>query len=88
MCSTERNNAVTDYDLEEYPMFSSKTGTAQTGQFVDEKELIHGWEISYAPSDNPRIAMSVFIENGQSGYYAGYVSREFYKFWFDTYQSQ
>ncbi len=85
MCSTERNNAVTDYDLEAYPMFSSKTGTAQTGQFVDEKELIHGWEISYAPSDDPRIAMSVFIENGQSGYYAGYVSREFYKFWFDTY---
>ncbi|MDR0724369.1 MAG: hypothetical protein LBF23_04210, partial [Endomicrobium sp.] len=41
---------------------SGKTGTAQNPHKKD-----HAWFISYAPSDNPEIAVAVIVENGGSG---------------------
>jgi penicillin-binding protein 2 len=80
-CAAKRDNSVTQYDPKKYVDVSVKTGTAETGQMKNGKEVIHSWEISFAPSDKPEIAMSVFIENGQHGYHGGYISREFYKSW-------
>jgi penicillin-binding protein 2 len=80
-CSAGRDNGFTGYDIKKYPQVSEKTGTAETGQMKDGQEVIHAWEITFTPSDKPEIAMSVFVENGGYGYYAGIISREFYKTW-------
>ena len=42
---------------------AGKTGTAEAGG--DE---IHSWFISFAPADDPEIAVAVIVENGQEGY--------------------
>lgn len=41
---------------------AGKTGTAQNPHGQD-----HGWFISYAPLDNPKIAVAVLVENGGYG---------------------
>ncbi|MCF8024308.1 MAG: penicillin-binding protein 2 [Desulfobacteraceae bacterium] len=61
---------------EEIPI-SGKTGTAQLvgrrsddlaeGEEFDRKHLPHAWFVGYAPSHNPRIAVSVLIEHGEGG---------------------
>ncbi|MFO7807261.1 MAG: penicillin-binding protein 2 [Candidatus Moraniibacteriota bacterium] len=43
---------------------SAKTGTAQFGG----EDKTHSWFISFAPYDNPEIAMAVFIEGGGEGH--------------------
>lgn len=40
-----------------------KTGTAEVGQ----GQTPHSWFIGYAPSDNPRVAVAVILENKGSG---------------------
>jgi penicillin-binding protein 2 len=53
-----------------------KTGTAQvyslkgekySASKVDERLRDHAWFIAYAPADNPRVALSVLVENGGFG---------------------
>jgi penicillin-binding protein 2 len=80
-CAAKGNNPITKYDTKIYPEVSEKTGTAETGQMKNGKEIIHGWEITFTPSTSPEIAMSVFLENGHHGWHGGYISREFYKWW-------
>jgi penicillin-binding protein 2 len=55
---------------------SGKTGTAQVFNLkgstyvesqVAERLRDHAWYISYAPSDTPKIALAVFVENGGFG---------------------
>jgi penicillin-binding protein 2 len=56
---------------------AGKTGTAQVftikqdvstkAHIVDERKRDHSWTIAYAPADNPRIAVSVLVENGGFG---------------------
>ena len=46
---------------------AGKTGTAQTGWFSDGSAMVHGWFCGFFPYENPRYAMTVFYENGQSG---------------------
>jgi penicillin-binding protein 2 len=56
---------------------SGKTGTAQVvgrkkNDFTFEKELpdhlkAHAWFVSYAPSDDPQIAVAVMVEHGEHG---------------------
>ena len=41
---------------------SGKTGTAQSGQ-----DQPHAWFVGFAPSQNPKVAMVVLIENGGKG---------------------
>jgi peptidoglycan glycosyltransferase len=46
---------------------AGKTGTAEVGTTGDEKSP-HTWFTGFAPADNPKIAVAVFIKNGgQSG---------------------
>jgi peptidoglycan glycosyltransferase len=40
-----------------------KTGTAEVGG----TQTPHSWFIGYAPSDNPRVAVAVILENKGSG---------------------
>jgi penicillin-binding protein 2 len=65
---------------------SGKTGTAQVVGRRDEnaeddaEENIetkdHAWFVAYAPSDQPRIAVSVFVEHGEHGSDAAPLARE------------
>lgn len=41
---------------------AGKTGTAQSGQ-----NKTHAWFVGYAPEDNPKIALVVFLEHGGRG---------------------
>lgn len=45
-------------------VLSGKTGTAQT---ANPKQPTNAWFISFAPYDEPEIAVCVFVENGNSG---------------------
>lgn len=42
---------------------AGKTGTAEAGG-----DQLHSWFISFAPADDPEIAVAVLVENGQEGY--------------------
>ena len=46
---------------------AGKTGTAQTGWMDDGTAMVHGWFCGFFPYENPKYAMTVFCENGQSG---------------------
>jgi penicillin-binding protein 2 len=56
---------------------AGKTGTAQVftikqtentrAKIVDERRRDHAWFIAFAPADDPRIAISVLVENGGFG---------------------
>lgn len=69
-----------------WPFFSfpiptaGKTGTAEFG---DPKNKTHAWYTSYAPADNPKIALTVLIEAGGEGSNASApVAKEFYRWYF------
>lgn len=49
--------------------FSSagKTSTAQTGQYIDGKEICNTWFAGFYPYKNPKYAIVVMTENGTSG---------------------
>lgn len=73
---------------------AGKTGTAEYG---DPKNRTHAWYTSYAPADNPKIALTVLVEGGGEGSnVASPVAKEFYRWYFspdknkliqDVYQS-
>ena len=44
-----------------------KTGSAQTGWYVNGENYQHGWFTGFFPADNPQYALCVFVENGKSG---------------------
>jgi penicillin-binding protein 2 len=56
---------------------AGKTGTAQVftikqtentrAKILDERRRDHAWFIAYAPADDPKIAISVLVENGGFG---------------------
>ncbi|MCX7923923.1 MAG: penicillin-binding transpeptidase domain-containing protein [Clostridia bacterium] len=46
---------------------AGKTGSAETGQFIGGEKVVHAWFAGYFPKNNPRYAMSVFIEDGKNG---------------------
>ncbi|MBQ4644643.1 MAG: hypothetical protein IJB72_02675 [Clostridia bacterium] len=64
---------------------ASKTGTAQAKKKVDGKVVSYtnGFMISYAPADNPQIAVVIAIENVDSGGLGNYV-REVYEAYFSS----
>lgn len=58
--------------LSDYPIkVGGKTGTSQV-----EGQADHSTFIVFAPYDNPQIAISVVLENGNSGYAAGTLVRQ------------
>ncbi|WP_040195967.1 peptidoglycan D,D-transpeptidase FtsI family protein [Candidatus Soleaferrea massiliensis] len=45
-----------------------KTGSAQTGVYnEDDVEIVHAWFTGFYPAQNPKYAIVVLAENGQSG---------------------
>src|SRR6056297_974029 len=65
--------------LREFPIkVAGKTGTAQTGT----EDVSHGWFGGFAPTENPEIAVLVFLENGSSSTYtlpiAGDIIKEYF----------
>lgn len=58
---------------------AGKTGTAQFGN----EDKTHGWFVSFAPYENPTLAMIVLVEGqGDEGYNAVPVTEEVYKWYF------
>jgi len=59
---------------------AAKTGTAQYGP---NNTKSHAWFITYGPTDNPTIAMSILLEGAGGGdVYAAPVANEVYKWYF------
>ncbi len=59
---------------------AGKTGTAEFG---DLKNKTHAWYTSFAPADNPKIAVTVLIEAGGEGSnVAAPVAKEVYRWYF------
>lgn len=64
---------------------AGKTGTAQVGGEKDP----HGWFVSFAPYENPTIALTILVENGLGGDTAAVpVAREFYRWYKEYYYDQ
>jgi penicillin-binding protein 2 len=62
---------------------SGKTGTAQ----FDARNLArtHSWFTSYAPSDNPQIAMTIIVEGAGEGHsYAVPAAKAVYQWWIEN----
>ena len=58
---------------------AGKTGTAQFGA----ANQTHGWFVSFAPYDNPQIAMAVLVEGGGEGFTSALpVTKEVYQWYF------
>ncbi len=53
--------------LEEYGGAAGKTGSAETGQYVSGRKVVHAWFGGYFPQKQPRYSMAVFIEDGKAG---------------------
>jgi penicillin-binding protein 2 len=74
-----RSQAGAEYQI------AGKTGTAQVftvkqneryeASKLDERLHDHGWFISFAPADSPKIAVAVIIENGKAGTAAAVIAR-------------
>lgn len=46
---------------------AGKTATAQTGQYVNGKEILNTWFAGVYPYDNPKYAIVIMCDNGTSG---------------------
>jgi penicillin-binding protein 2 len=58
---------------------AGKTGTAQFGS----ENKTHAWFVSYAPYDDPEIAMAILVEGGGEGHSSAVpVTKEVYKWYF------
>lgn len=70
----------TAQSLKDLPVaVAGKTGTAQFGS----ENKTHGWFVSFAPYDNPEIAMAVLVEGGGEGHSTAVpVTKEVYKWYF------
>jgi len=67
---------------EDFPIdVAAKTGTAQFGN----EDKTHAWFTSYAPYDNPKIAITVIVEGAGEGFAeAAPVARDIYQWWADN----
>jgi len=72
--------AGTAQSLKDLPVaVAGKTGTAQFGT----QDKTHAWFISFAPYDNPKIAMVVLVEGGGEGHSSAVpVTKEVYDWYF------
>ena len=74
----------TAQSLKDLPVaVAGKTGTAQFGT----GHQTHGWFVSFAPYENPELAMIVLVEGqGEEGYNAVPVTKEVYQWYFSRNQ--
>ena len=54
-------------NLDEYGGAGGKTGSAETGQFIDDEKIIQAWFAGFFPSKEPKYSVAIFIEDGKSG---------------------
>lgn len=54
-------------NLEEFGGSGGKTGSAETGQYINGDKVVHAWFAGYFPRKYPRYSIAVFVENGKSG---------------------
>lgn len=47
-----------------------KTGSAQTGLYRAEEEIVHAWFVGFYPDVSPKYVIVVFVEEGESGAHA------------------
>lgn len=66
MCITNKSGTGTTAQIGVYGS-GGKTGSAQTGWYVDGENYQHGWFTGFFPEENPEFALCVFVENGKSG---------------------
>jgi cell division protein FtsI/penicillin-binding protein 2 len=72
---------------------AGKSGTAEYGGRIDSPSgeaangtyNEHGWFVSYAPFDNPQVALVVFHERGGGAATAGPVSSQIWDYYFHQY---
>lgn len=64
----------------------AKTGTTQVKRIIDGKEYKgnNGLNVSFAPFDNPEIAIAIIIENVDSGTATATVAADIYDYYFST----
>ncbi|MFN2587026.1 MAG: penicillin-binding protein 2 [Actinomycetota bacterium] len=69
--------AFAGFPLDQYPV-AGKTGTAQIGS--SELDVNYAWFVSYAPADDPRYVVSVYVaKGGHGGATAAPISRQIYE---------
>jgi peptidoglycan glycosyltransferase/penicillin-binding protein 2 len=44
-----------------------KTGSAETGQYIDDQKITQAWFAGYFPAKEPKYSVAIFIEDGKSG---------------------
>lgn len=44
-----------------------KTATAQTGRYINNKEILNAWFCGFFPSDKPKYTVVIFVEQAESG---------------------
>ncbi len=54
-------------NLDGYGGAGGKTGSAETGQFIDGEKIIQAWFAGYFPAKSPKYSVAIFIEDGKSG---------------------
>jgi penicillin-binding protein 2 len=54
-------------NLDEYGGAGGKTGSAETGQYIDGQKITQAWFAGYFPAKTPKYSVAVFIEDGRSG---------------------
>jgi penicillin-binding protein 2 len=62
---------------------TGKTGTAEFGdQHADGTYDTHGWFVGFAPSDDPQIAVMVFVQHGSGGNDASPAAAQIFNYYF------
>ncbi len=62
---------------------AAKTGTAEFGpRLPDGESDTHGWFLSFAPWEEPEIAVVVYLEHGEGAAHAAPVAREIIEAYF------
>jgi penicillin-binding protein 2 len=52
-------------------VLAGKTGTAQNSQ---DRSRDHAWFVGFAPAEDPKLVVAVFLEYGEHGYYAARIA--------------
>ncbi|WP_242981269.1 peptidoglycan D,D-transpeptidase FtsI family protein [Ruminiclostridium sufflavum] len=54
-------------NLDGYGGAGGKTGSAETGQYIDGVKITQAWFAGYFPAKDPKYSVAIFIEDGKSG---------------------
>ena len=54
-------------NMDQFGGAGGKTGSAETGQYIDGEKIIQAWFAGYFPAETPKYSVAVFIEDGKSG---------------------